>query len=148
MDILLQCIFAFFSCIGFSIIFNVRGKMVFYAALGGALGCLAFETVALFTDAELTQYFIASLTISFFSEIVARIKKVPVTVCLIPGLIPYVPGGGIYYTMMYFISGNTLEFLTSFIQTVSIAGSLSFGTIVISSFFRLFYNFKARKAMI
>ena len=120
--------------------------MIFYAALGGALGCLAFETVALFTGAELTQYFIASLTISLFSEIIARVKKVPVTVCLIPGLIPYVPGGGIYYTMMYFINGDTSEFLASFIKTVSIAGSLSFGTIVMSSFFRLFYSIKNRKA--
>jgi len=140
MTIFWQCIYAFFSCVGFSIIFNVRGKMIIYAAIGGALGCLVFELVALFFNAELTQYFMAACTIALFCEITARIKKVPVTICLIPGLIPYVPGGGIYYTMMHFINGDTHEFLTSFVRTVSIAGSLSFGTIVMSSLFTLIYR--------
>ena len=147
MNILLQCVYAFFSSVGFSIIFNVRKEMVIYAAIAGALGCLSYELVALFSGAELAQYFMAALTIAFFCEIIARVKKVPVTVCLIPGMIPYVPGGGIYYTMMYFINGDTQEFLTSFVQTVSIAGALSFGIILMSSLVRLFYDFKSRKTV-
>jgi len=145
MTILLQCLYAFFSCVGFSIIFNVRGKTIIYAAIGGALGCLAFELITLFFAANLAPYFFAAATISLFSEVIARVKKVPVTICLIPGLIPYVPGGGIYYTMMHFINGDTLEFLASFVNTVSIAGALSFGTIVMSSLFRLVYNLKTKK---
>lgn len=147
MDILIQCIYAFFSSAGFSIIFNVRKEMIIYAAVAGALGCLSYELVALFSGAELAKYFMAALTIALFCEIIARVKKVPVTICLIPGLIPFVPGGGIYYTMMYFINGDTQEFLASFVHTVSIAGALSFGTIVMSSFVRLFYDFKTRKAV-
>lgn len=140
MNIFLQCLLAFLSCIGFTIIFNVRGKMIFYAALGGALGTLMFQVIILAFDSELTAYFAAALAISFFSETVARIHKVPVTITLIPALIPFVPGGGIYYTMVYFIDGNTTDFLASFIHTISIAGALSFGNIAISSFFRLFYT--------
>ena len=36
-DMILPCIYAFFASFGFSYVFNIRGKNMFYAALGGAL---------------------------------------------------------------------------------------------------------------
>lgn len=34
-DMILPCIYAFFASFGFSYVFNLRGKNMFYAALGG-----------------------------------------------------------------------------------------------------------------
>jgi len=144
MYLLLQMFYAFLTCIGFSIIFNVKGKIMYFAALGGALGTLAYELSLLQTD-EIIANFFAALTISLFSEIMARVRKVPVTILLIPGLIPFVPGGGIYFTMRYFLDGNTQEFLNQLVRTVSIAGALAFGTIILSSLVRMFYSAKHLK---
>ena len=36
-DMILPCIYAFFASFGFSYVFNLRGKNMFYAALGGGL---------------------------------------------------------------------------------------------------------------
>lgn len=143
MHILIQCLYGFLTVIGFCIIFNVKGKMIFFAALGGTLGVLAFELLT--GHSEIVRYFAASLTVSLYSEIIARLAKAPVTISLIPGLIPFVPGGGIFYTMEYFINGNTTEFLSSFVNTVSIAGALTFGALVMSSLFRILYTSKERR---
>lgn len=136
MEIFLACLYSFLACIGFCIIFNIRGKMVFYASLGGAIGWLAFELSALF-GTDLSQYFIATVVISLYAEIMARIHKVPVTIYLIAALIPLVPGSGIYYTMEHFINGNIEAFLSTFVHTIAIAGCLAFGILLVSSIVRL-----------
>lgn len=132
MTLFLPCLYSFLACIGFCIIFNIRGKMVFYASLGGAIGWFIFELAAIYGN-DLTQYFAATVALSIYSEIMARVYKVPVTIFLIAALIPLVPGSGIYYTMEHFINGNTQEFLSTFIHTLAIAGSLAFGILLVSS---------------
>ena len=137
MNLFLPCLYSFLACIGFCIIFNIHGKIVFYASLGGALGWFVFLLFAI-TGNDIIQYFCAMVAITLYSEIMARIHKVPATLYLITGLIPLVPGSGIYYTMEYFIDGNTTQFLSSFIHTLAIAGSLAFGILIVSSGMRMY----------
>ena len=138
MKILLSCLYSFVATIGFCVIFNIRGKMVFFASFGAALGWLAFELSAFF-GTDLSQYFIAT------AEIMARLHKVPVTVYLIAALIPLVPGSGIYYTMEHFIDGNIDAFLSTFVHTIAIAGCLAFGILLVSSLVRLTNRIKLDK---
>ncbi|MEE0880012.1 MAG: threonine/serine exporter family protein [Turicibacter sp.] len=150
MDIFLSCLYSFLATIGFCIIFNIRGKMVFFASLGGALGWLGYE-LSVFLGNDLSQYFVATIIIALYSEIMARLHKVPVTVYLIPALIPVVPGGGIYYTMEHFLNGNIDDFLSQFVHTIAIAGCLAFGILLVSSLVRLtnrikLYNNKRKVA--
>ncbi|MGL4336451.1 MAG: threonine/serine exporter family protein [Turicibacter sp.] len=136
MTVLLQCLYSYLACIGFCIIYNIRGKMIYYSSLGGAIGWFVFELFKPFGN-DLIQYFFAMVIIALYSEMMARIHKVPVTVYLIVGLIPFVPGSGIYYTMEHFIDGNTDLFLSSFVHTLAIAGTLAFGILLVSSVVRL-----------
>lgn len=144
MAILLSCLYSFIATIGFCIIFNIRGKMVFFASLGGALGWLAYELSAFFGN-DLSQYFVATVVIALYAEIMARLHKVPVTIYLIAALIPLVPGSGIYYTMEHFINGNIDEFLGTFVHTIAIAGCLAFGILLVSSLVRLTNRMKLDK---
>ena len=81
--------------------------------------------------------FIATVAITVYSEIMARIHKVPVTGYLLIALLPMVPGGGIYYTMEYCIAGNTQMFLETGLHTLGIAGALALGILLVSSLNRL-----------
>ena len=74
----------------------------------------------------------------------ARVNRAPVTGFLLVGLLPLVPGGGIYYTMEYGISGDTINFLQTGLHTFGIAGSLALGILVVSSIVR-FYHVVRRK---
>jgi len=53
------------------------------------------------------------------------------------GILPFVPGGGIYYTMEYCLSGNTQLFLSTGIHTFGVAGAVAVGILLVSSVTRL-----------
>ena len=141
----IQSIFAFFSAIGFGILFNIKGNKLFYAGLGGGLSwfiSLYCESLGLNTT---SSFFITSIIFSIYSEIMARILKTPVTTLIICALIPLVPGGGMYYTMYEAINGNILESIEIGLNTISNAGSLALGIIFVSTLTRLLMSAKRTK---
>lgn len=132
----IQCVCAFFACVGFGFLFNVRGRMIFTTALGGALGWLAYVLCS-FTASDIPRYFVATLVISIYAEVMARVDKVPVIVYLIIALLPLVPGSGMYYTMEYWLTGDEVAFVTTGSHTIMIAGALALGIVLVSSMVRL-----------
>lgn len=135
MQMVLLCFYSFLACFGFSIVFNLRGRVLWLSALGGAV-CWFFYLLMGFSGNDIFQYFIASVAISVYSEVLARVVKAPVTAFLIPGIIPMVPGGGIYYTMEYCIQGKMDQFASTGLHTIGIAGAIAIGILLVSSVFR------------
>ena len=62
-----------------------------------------------------------------FRSIFAIVLKTPVTIFLLAGIFPLVPGAGIYYTAYYFIQGNNALALANGISTFKIAVALAIG---------------------
>ncbi|MBE6822227.1 MAG: threonine/serine exporter [Ruminococcaceae bacterium] len=138
MQYIMPCIYAFASCAAFSIGFNLRGKELILTSVGGALGWMVYLLCNPLGN-DIFQFFIATIVISIYSEIMARLRKTPVTGYLLVALLPMVPGGGIYYTMEYCIIGNTDQFLETGLHTLGIAGALAMGILLVSSFVRLWH---------
>lgn len=139
----ISCLYAFIACLGFSLVFNLRGWNMLFAAAGGALGWFVYLlTTGLQND--LYQFFLAALALSAYAEGCARIQKAPVTVFQIVAILPLVPGGGIYRTMEYAINGNTAVFLETGLHTLAIAGALSIGVLLVSSVVRLSVRIRLR----
>ncbi len=105
---------------------------------GGALGWLVYLLALLAGANDLLGYFLAALVISAFAEIMARVRKCPVSGYLLISFLPLVPGAGIYYTMEYVLQGNTEMFLSQGLHTLGLAGSLAVGVLVMSSAVRVF----------
>nr|MBS9776267.1 threonine/serine exporter family protein [Fusobacterium sp.] len=101
----LEVLYSFLATFFFSIIFNLRGKKLFYSSTCGALGWFTYLLASQFYN-KTASYFIAAMIITIYSEIFAKRNRSTVTTTLIPGLIPLVPGSGIYYTMSYFVDRN------------------------------------------
>jgi uncharacterized membrane protein YjjB (DUF3815 family) len=138
MNYFLPCLYAFAACFAFSVVFNMRGKILLFASLGGALGWFVYLLCGPVQN-DIIQFFLATIAISVYSEIMARVHRAPVTGYLLVSLLPLVPGGGIYYTMEYCIIGNTEMFLETGIHTLGIAGALALGILLVSSFVRLWH---------
>jgi uncharacterized membrane protein YjjB (DUF3815 family) len=140
----LPCLWAFLACAGFCVIFNVRTGVVI-CCLGGALGWLVYLLATLTGCTDLLCYFLAAMAISIFSEIMARVRKCPVTGYLLLSFFPLVPGAGIYYTMEYAIQGNTEMFLEQGLHTLGIACCLAVGVLVVSSTVRMAATFRTHR---
>lgn len=138
-DIFLPCLYSFVACIGFCIVFNLRGWVMVFSALGGALSWLVYLLCGTVQN-DIFQYFIATVVVSIYAELMARIQKRPVTCYLIVAILPLVPGGGIYATMEYCINGENQAFLKTGLHTLAIAGSLAVGILVVSSAVHLWHR--------
>ena len=133
----LPSLYAFLACIGFSVLFNIHGVGMLICAGGGGLGWLVYLLTAPLVDSDIIQSFFAALAISAWSEVMARLRRCPVTSYLLVALFPLVPGGGIYYTMEHAMSGETALFLESLLHTLGLAGALAVGVLLVASLARL-----------
>ena len=102
----LQLITAFLGSFGFSLLFHVRGKKLFFAALGGLLSWVFYLLLRPKVEALLIASILASCFSAAYAEIMAWLVKAPATVFIIPSVIPLVPGGSLYYAMYSAVIGD------------------------------------------
>ncbi len=133
---LLPCLYAVMACVAFCFILNQRGLLLVVSSLGGGVGW-AVCLLCAFTGSDVIQYFAGAVAVALYAEVMARLLKAPATGFLVVGILPFVPGGGIYYTMEYCLSGNTQLFLSTGIHTFGVAGAVAVGLLLASSLVRL-----------
>lgn len=141
-DMILQCFYAFCATVAFGVVFNIRGRALVIAGIGGALGWGFYIGLANLMGNDVIRYFIATLAVALYSELMARKFKAPTTIYLAAALIPLVPGGGIYYTMENFIKGNIDQALATGLHTLAIAGAIAMGIIIVSSSIRIWLDIR------
>lgn len=89
----------FIASIAFTIFYNVKRSSILLCAIGGALGIAIYLLIFTNLDHKFVAFFVAAASVTLFSEIVGRIKNVPVTIFLTISLIPLVPGKAIFNTI-------------------------------------------------
>ena len=137
--VFIQTMASFIASCGFGIIFNIKGKKLFFAAIGGGLSWFVYALGLHLNLSTISSLFISSICFSIYSEIFARILKTPVTTLVICCLIPLVPGAGMYYTMYEAITGNVTRFFRTWIKYTSLIRHSS------SWYYFCFYNYKVNK---
>lgn len=145
--IIIETLVSVIATFGFCIAFNIRGKKIFFAALGGGLSWFCYSLPKLFGLSEISSLFISAVVFSTYSEILARIFKTPVTTFVICALIPLVPGSGMYYTMLEAISGNISKSLELGLNTLASAGTLALGVLLVSTLTRLMFMHKHKRQL-
>ncbi len=136
MSELLQLLTSFIGTLGFGILFHIRGRKLWLAALGGLFAWTVFLALGYFIESEPVRYFIVSMLTTLYAEVLARLVKTPTTTFVIVSLIPLIPGSGLYYTMAHALSGNSEGFMERGIYTLELALALSLGIILVTSFVR------------
>lgn len=143
---LIEVVAAFIASLAFGIIFNIKNRNLFFAALCGALGWFVYKLSLSFGFTDTLSLFLASISLSTYSEVFARVLKTPVTTFIIVALIPLVPGGGMYYTMVEAITGNIMSSLEIGIKTIASAGVLAIGVILVSTITKTIIKYKKTNA--
>ena len=141
----LQVVFAFVGALGFSLLFSLRGKRLFWAAFGGAVAWTFYLIVEMLTGNLFLCGIVSAMVATAYSEIFARILKTPKTAFIFTAIVPMVPGGGLYYTMSNMLTGNTEAALKHAIDTLSMAVALAFGIVVVILWVKVTKHVKAKK---
>ncbi|MDF2484116.1 MAG: hypothetical protein K0R46_284 [Herbinix sp.] len=133
---LLQIISAFIATAAFSILFYLPKKYIIHSGMTGSLGWFIYLISQEILDDKVLSTLTATLLVALASHILARIYKTPVTMFLIPGVIPFVPGAGMYQIVTGIVEGNVERTSFYFFETLQIAGSIALGIFIIDTFFR------------
>ena len=79
----------------------------------------------------------ATVCVALTAQILARRKFVPATVFLIPGIIPLVPGGGMYLIVWCMLYDTPAATSAYFYETLQMAGAIALGIFTVDTAFRI-----------
>lgn len=126
---IVQFIVCFFATLSFAILFSTPKRQLIFCGLTGAAGWMVYLLVMNTDLGFAVANLAAAFTLTLMSRIFAAIERNPVTVYLLAGIFPLVPGAGIYYTSYYFITHEMEQFAAKGAETILIAGSIVFGIV-------------------
>ena len=133
---MVQIVTGFIGSLCFGILFNLKGKRLVAGALGGLLSWGAFVVFSFFVASEVVNYFLVSILISVYAEIMAKLLKTPTTPIITTALIPLIPGGSLYYTVASAFDSSFGIFSEKAFHTLKLAGALALGMIIVLSVWR------------
>lgn len=132
----------------FAILFQVPRRAIILSALLGGAGYLLYDITTPLTHSAIAGYFFGTLFMAICSEILARIKRIPATIFMIPAIVPLVPGLGLYNTMMYLVQKkNSLAAKTgtsTILEIIAMAMAMVLTAILTSMFISIIRNLKSR----
>lgn len=139
-----EIISAFFVVFFFTVLLELPRRYVMTTAAAGAVGWGAYLVVYKVIQSPMMAAFVSTLIVAFLSYILARIEKVPVTVFIVSGTLPAVPGAAIYRSVYYFIHNDPDLCSHYMAETVQVAGAIAMGIFIMDSLFRLYVQYENR----
>ena len=120
---------AFIGTIGFSALFGAPRRYYIDCGMAGTAGWAVYLLLASAGPTHVVgAAFLGALAVAVMAHLLAVTRRCPVTVFLICGIIPLVPGGGIFWTAYYIITNQLrLAATTGFTAlkvTIAIAGAI------------------------
>ena len=134
---LIQIFTGFLGSLGFSVLFNIRGRKLWVASLGGLISWTIFLLLEPVFQGEASRYFFAAAAVTVYSEFFARVLKTPTTTFLVSSIVPLIPGGSLYYTMNYALNEQWNLFVQKAFSTLELALALAVGIIAITTLTRM-----------
>lgn len=126
---ILQFIISIFATLSFAVLFGAPKKELPLCGITGGIGWLVYLLCLEYNGSTTFANLIATLALTIISRTIAAIRKNPVTVYLISGILPLVPGAGIYYMSYYFIMNEMAECSRAGMETVKVAGAIVLGIV-------------------
>lgn len=137
---IIQLLMGMLGSTGFSVLFNVRGRKLLAAGAGAGISLGVYFFVLDLNNDKGLAILAATVTVGILAEVLARIMKTPVTILLVPMLIPLIPGSDLYYTTSYLIQDMGEEFAESLSLLVREAGAIAFGIILVTCVVQIIFK--------
>ena len=126
---MIQFIVGFFATLSFAVLFSAPKRQLIYCGVTGAAGWIVYLLFMQYDSGIALANLIATIVLTLMARIFAAMERHPVTVYLLSGIFPLVPGAGIYYTSYYFIMHDMANFSRYGSETIIIAGSIALGIV-------------------
>ena len=129
---IVQLVAAVLSAVTFAVVFKTDKRHLISAGVCGLITYAVYFGVLFFDGSLFFAAFASSVAAAIYSELNARVVRVPAIVVMMPGVISIVPGGYLYRAARDFINGTTSGTVSELAGASAIALGLA-GGIVVSS---------------
>ena len=116
----------------FGILFHIPRRLLVSVALVGMAGYGVYLTALALLQSAVGANFVAALAVALAAEILARRQKAPANIFSLIGIVPLVPGGGLYQTMLALVMDDYSAALSTGVQTMLIAGAIALAIAVVA----------------
>ena len=131
----LSNLFCFFvGTIGFAIMYNVPKKYYIGCGVTGMAGWIVYLLVSgmNYVSAAVGSFFGAFIVV-LISRMLSVKMRCPITIFLISGILPLVPGAGIYNTVYYIVTNQLTQAALKGIESLKIAFAIVMGIVIVVS---------------
>ena len=150
MDYLIQLLMAYLGSLGFGGLYNLHGRKLQFAAVGGFLAWGVYLLINQLTPSPYPCAFVSSVALTLYSELMARWHKTPVTIFLVTSAIPLIPGAGLYRCVSALMLKDIERATDQGMYALFFAASMAAGITLTTLFFRMmlshWYGYKRKRA--
>lgn len=126
---ILQTLAAVAGTVAFSVMFGVPGKFYPYCGMIGGMGWVVYSLLS--GSGTVESSLAATMVVVLLSRIAAVWKRCPVTVFLISGIFPLVPGAYVYWTAYYLVTNQLRLAVENGYMAVKIAFAIVLGIVFV-----------------
>lgn len=127
----LEMALAFTASLMLALNFDVSQSELIFCGLGGLTAEGAYQVAAGNGRGEVFAVLIAAAAVTALARVLANLRRMPVTTYLIAGIIPLVPGAGMYNTVFNLIASDYETAILTGFDTVKAASAAAVGIIII-----------------
>lgn len=121
---------AMVGTIAFSLLFGVPRKYYLYCGLIGGAGWGVYSAAGLIW-APAQSALAATIVVILLSRLAAVRERCPVTIFLISGIFPLVPGAGVYWTVYYMVTDQLYLAVQTGYTAVKVAVAIVLGIVFV-----------------
>ena len=121
---------AMVGTIAFSLLFGVPRKYYAYCGLIGGAGWGVYSAAGLLW-APAQSALAATIVVILLSRLAAVKERCPVTIFLISGIFPLVPGAGVYWTVYYMVTDQLYLAVQTGYTAVKVAVAIVLGLVFV-----------------
>ncbi len=137
MTLLAHAIGSFGAVVTLGLIFCVPRRFLIRAGLVGAAGWCIDQALLSAGAHEMSAMFVSAMLAAVISHLFARRFKAPVTIFLVPGILPLVPGVGMYRIAYAVFQEDNATASHYFIYTLQMAAMIAIAIFVTDTFFKI-----------
>lgn len=130
-NFILEIFYCFTATFFFALIMNAPKKTLVHSSITASLGYLVYEYFIIKGNPMLAFY-LGTTLVAILGEIFARKFKMPATIFIFPGVIPIVPGLGLYETILAFVQDDISSALETGVSTILNIGCMAVAMALVS----------------
>ncbi|MDL2251110.1 uncharacterized membrane protein YjjB (DUF3815 family) [Lachnospiraceae bacterium PF1-22] len=128
--IFLNVICPFCGTFAFAVLFCVPKKYYLQCGLTGLAGWLVYLLAYQYTSVAMATFF-GTLGVVLLSRGLTVIMRCPITMFLVPGIFPLIPGAGVYNTAFYLVTSQLDKASASGLNAIKVAFAIVAGIVFV-----------------